>query len=160
MREHQQVSCSVTSQDPWASSSAKPCRGEPGFETLRRDKISHLCRNEVPREHPDGCFLAAFSSCRKADLPQQGEWVGVPKSPSTGLGRCWPKGQGGRRAGGPMGYRSQFREGEWGGCSGVQGAAACCQDMVLRSSGDRTFSRGAGSSRNKPGNAPRASEHP
>lgn len=57
--------------------------------------MSHLCRNRVPWEHPNGCFLAAFSSCRKADLPQLGEWIGVPKGPSPHLGPCWPKVQGG-----------------------------------------------------------------
>lgn len=44
-------------------------------------------------EHPNGYFLAALSSCRKADLQQLCEWVGVARSLSPGLGPCWPWGR-------------------------------------------------------------------
>lgn len=57
-----------TSQGPWVSSSAKPCREEAAFETLKREIASHLSRNGVPWEHLDGCFPTDISSCRKANL--------------------------------------------------------------------------------------------
>lgn len=73
-------------------SSAKPCREGLGSETLGRHKRSCLGRNGVLWEHRDGYFPAAFSSCRKADLHQLHEHVGIPRSLSTGLGPCWPRG--------------------------------------------------------------------
>lgn len=61
------------------------------------------------REHPDGYFRAAFSSCRKADLHQLGEQVGIPRGLSTWLGPCSPGRQGGEEGLGAQGvYRSQF----------------------------------------------------
>ena len=42
----------------------------------------------MPWEHPDGYFPAALAFCRRADLRQLGEQVGVPRGPSTGLGEA------------------------------------------------------------------------
>lgn len=52
--------------------------------------MSHLGRIGVLWERPNGYFLAVLSSCRKADLHQLGERVGVARSLSPGLGPCWP----------------------------------------------------------------------